>query len=322
MVKEAKKIKAAEKKERTVGTDPDSEKASPIDLAQAMEQASQIPLECVKAISHVLDTEVDPELARVIRLVNRFDETNPDDAEKEREMAKAKEVEDERNARTAAKADARTSRAGKLGWSGGTPVEDKKRGKGKARSFDAVAAIIGKVENAKGELVWPNTFYMYTKGMEQLQAAVEAKPMLLQACYDFLMGTSYPEDEVAKRDVSRAAWDEKKAAAKKGGGDEDDDTDEPMVELLKELFEGINALEYPSEMVAQSMEDLLLAEGVKIRRKGKKITIPVNEYGRAKKAFEKHGLTLPKKYVSHEADNIRKMASFSGQYGGGLDKSF
>jgi hypothetical protein len=72
-------------------------------------------------------------------------------------------------------------------------------------------------------------------------------------------------------------------------------------------------------MVAKSMAAILVDEGVKIKRKGKRITIPVNEYGRAKKAFEKAGLTIPKKYVSHEADNIRKMASFSGQYGGGID---
>lgn len=78
-------------------------------------------------------------------------------------------------------------------------------------------------------------------------------------------------------------------------------------------------LVYPSELVAKNMEEILVCEGVKIKRKGKKITIPVNEYPRAKKAFEKAGLTIPKKYVSHEADNIRKMASFSGQYGGGVD---
>jgi Mn-dependent DtxR family transcriptional regulator len=74
--------------------------------------------------------------------------------------------------------------------------------------------------------------------------------------------------------------------------------------------------DWPHHAVAESIEYLLLREGVKVKRNGRKITIPVNEYGRFKKAFEKHGLTVPKKYVSNEAETIRKMARFSGQMGG------
>jgi hypothetical protein len=84
------------------------------------------------------------------------------------------------------------------------------------------------------------------------------------------------------------------------------------------LFESGEFLEYPSDMVAKNMEALMLAEGVKVRRKGRRIHVPVNEYGRAKKAFEKHGLTIPKKMVSNDGETVRKMTRFAGLYGASI----
>lgn len=65
--------------------------------------------------------------------------------------------------------------------------------------------------------------------------------------------------------------------------------------------------ELPGVEVAENMEYVLVLEGVKVRRKGRKVTIPVNEYARMKKAFERFGLTVPKRMVVKGREEIRRM---------------
>jgi hypothetical protein len=158
------------------------------------------------------------------------------------------------------------------------------RGKNLPRSFDAVNNKLG-IKNA---------FYLFQQGMKQLRKVMDDEPELIEPCRDFLLGTT-----------------------QKDHGKEGDDVP-PLDELIQTLFEHADALSYPSEMVAKNMEALMLAEGVKVRRKGKRIHVPVNEYGRAKKAFEKHGLTIPKKMVSNDGETVRKMTRFAGLYGASI----
>ena len=155
------------------------------------------------------------------------------------------------------------------------------------------------------------------KALEQMRDADE-----FWACKDAIAAQSADRDSEDKpgpafRRAGRKPGSADTEALDPFDGNPSDVLSDFVISILSEAES--DELVYPSELVAKNMEEILVCEGVKIKRKGKKITIPVNEYPRAKKAFEKAGLTIPKKYVSHEADNIRKMASFSGQYGGGVD---
>lgn len=145
-----------------------------------------------------------------------------------------------------------------------------------------------------------NAAWLFKKGMEQLMAVLEDEPELLEPCREFILGTT--------------------AAAKADDSDDAGEADETptVAEFLHSLLEAADALVYPSDMVAKNMEALMLAEGVKVRRKGKRLHVPVNEYGRAKKAFEKHGLTIPKKMVSNDGETVRKMTRFAGLYGASI----
>lgn len=92
-------------------------------------------------------------------------------------------------------------------------------------------------------------------------------------------------------------------------------------ELEKEELEALAinmTFEWPHEQVAESIENILQLEGVAVKRNGKKVTVRVNEYSKVAKAFERHGLSAPKRYVSREAENIRHSAKLSGQMGSSM----